>query len=145
MFTKRCSKCHEIKPLNEFNKESRSSDGHRPDCRACQKKRQKKYRDKSDVKKRQQKYQRKHREKFPERHRRWKRRKIQRNPLMSNAHNAVYYAVKRGELPRPSECICDECGASAECYHHYAGYDREHWLSVIPLCNSCHRFLHANE
>lgn len=32
---KRCSKCHQEKPLGDFNRYSRSKDGHQPYCRAC--------------------------------------------------------------------------------------------------------------
>lgn len=32
---KRCSECGEMKPLSEFNRLTRSADGHQPRCRAC--------------------------------------------------------------------------------------------------------------
>ena len=35
MDAKRCSKCGEVKPLNEYYKEKGCRDGHRPDCKAC--------------------------------------------------------------------------------------------------------------
>lgn len=34
---KRCSKCKEIKPLNDFHKDNRSKDGHQSKCKDCKK------------------------------------------------------------------------------------------------------------
>ena len=54
---------------------------------------------------------------------------------------AVLYAIKIGRLKPVSECICKECGNSAQEYHHES-YAREHRLVVIPVCQSCHRKIH---
>jgi hypothetical protein len=40
---KRCHKCKEIKPLNDFYKRKTSKDGYRNDCKQCRKTNQKKY------------------------------------------------------------------------------------------------------
>lgn len=40
---KRCTKCGSSKPLTEFNRNSASPGGYRPDCRVCQSARQKAY------------------------------------------------------------------------------------------------------
>jgi|GEM_PF-3043553 len=44
-FTKSCAKCGEIKPLTEFNKDSRAKDGYRTDCKACKQKLDEAYRE----------------------------------------------------------------------------------------------------
>ena len=35
MKTKRCSKCGEVKPINEFHKNKANKDGHRYSCKIC--------------------------------------------------------------------------------------------------------------
>lgn len=64
------------------------------------------------------------------------------NPKVS-AKGAVRNAVKTGLLLPVKECKCHHCGRPSKEYHHHLGYEREHWLSVIPLCFSCHRRAHA--
>jgi len=54
------------------------------------------------------------------------------------AYAAVREAVKLGQLPPIKSCTCCECGKPATDYHHYLGYEKEHWLAVEPLCKSCH-------
>lgn len=66
------------------------------------------------------------------------------NSASSELKAAAVAAVNRAvwsteELPNLSTQVCDECGAPAEDYHHYLGYDSEHWLDVKPLCRKCHR------
>ena len=41
---KACSKCGEMKPLSEFNKETRAKDGRRSPCKECDRKRKREYR-----------------------------------------------------------------------------------------------------
>lgn len=56
------------------------------------------------------------------------------------AAQAVNTAVwSYGSLPKASACQCAICGQAAHHYHHYLGYEPEHWLDVIPLCRPCHR------
>ena len=55
---------------------------------------------------------------------------------------------------KPAECRCGRCPRHCLCagdvfdpakhYHHYKGYDPEHWLDVEPLCLSCHQKEHWN-
>lgn len=57
---------------------------------------------------------------------------------MHSAHMAILRAVKQGMKPATA-FICADCGKEqAEEYHHHKGYDKEHWLDVIPLCLPCH-------
>ena len=53
---------------------------------------------------------------------------------------AVHAAVwQHKTLPPASTRQCAECGQKAQSYHHYLGYEPDHWLDVIPLCTRCHR------
>ena len=63
------------------------------------------------------------------------------SPTMKTAAvAAVSKAVwQDGTLPRVVTQRCVACGQSAAQYHHYLGYEPEHWLDVQPLCLSCHR------
>src|SRR5689334_21265666 len=60
------------------------------------------------------------------------------------ARYAVKAEVNAGRLPRPKACAkCAENDPSKRYhYHHFKGYDEEHWLSVVPLCSNCHREAH---
>ena len=64
MATKKCKKCGEVKPLNEFHKEKRSKDGHNTKCKRCRSKQRKQhYEDNKDkVKEQQAKYRKTHKE-----------------------------------------------------------------------------------
>lgn len=56
-----------------------------------------------------------------------------------SARNAVTQAVKKGLKSSPKKLKCSDCGTrQADHYHHYEGYDLEHWLDVVPLCRWCH-------
>ncbi len=63
-------------------------------------------------------------------------------PERRRAKGAVNNAIQRGKLPRPDSKQCSLCPKQAEQYHHHLGYDRKHWLDVIPACHSCHVILH---
>lgn len=51
-------------------------------------------------------------------------------------------AVRATGIPA-SHYICAACDETATEFHHWS-YLEEHWLSVIPLCKSCHRLQHTN-
>lgn len=62
--------------------------------------------------------------------------------LKGNARSAVSFGVRFGFLTRPATCqhpgkYAPVCGGRIEA-HHYMGYEREHWLSVEWLCETCH-------
>lgn len=62
----------------------------------------------------------------------------QRYPERRKARTAVMHAVERGDIPPAKELDCAHCGQPALEYHHFLGYERNHWLDVIPLCHPCH-------
>lgn len=59
------------------------------------------------------------------------------------ARNAVNLAKQSRRLPYASDVTCVKCGKPADHYHHYLGYEPEHWLDVIPLCIDCHQEEHS--
>lgn len=69
------------------------------------------------------------------------RRVLDKYPIHRKARTAVYNAVRDGKLPRASMLQCSRCLGQAQQYHHHNGYEKEHWLDVIPLCISCHSIL----
>lgn len=54
--SKQCSKCGETKPLDDFNRWSRSSDGRRTQCRECTKAHSREYQSRPEVRKRRAEY-----------------------------------------------------------------------------------------
>lgn len=117
---KRCSVCHQEKPLDEFYNHVRSRDGKTSACKECSREAARRYRASP-------------RGKATRRLRRIKdKQKIQ-------ARDAVSNAIKRGEMPRAQDCACAECGGTAVAYHHHRGYRTEHFLDVVPLCADCHQ------
>ncbi len=64
-----------------------------------------------------------------------------------NAHNAEEKIRRRilwGEIKVPPKC--QDCGKKSKLHaHHYLGYDKEHELDVMFLCQSCHQLKHRRE
>jgi hypothetical protein len=56
--------------------------------------------------------------------------------LRSDAHQAVYIAVKKGELPKQNTLKCTDCGKQARDYDHR---DYTKPLDVEPVCRSCNQ------
>jgi hypothetical protein len=67
-------------------------------------------------------------------------------PEKYKAHEALTYAVKTGKLPAVQSQKCSVCkNKQAQEYHHHRGYDKEHWLDVIPVCSKCHKILDKHQ
>jgi uncharacterized protein (DUF983 family) len=122
---KRCSTCGETKPLAAFFKRNRGRDGYNSQCKVCVAKT-------SDQ-----------READRERVRAWGQANRarhnantyayrQRNPDRKAAQNAVYNAIKRGDLTR---LPCEVCGSELSQAHH-DDYTRR--LAVRWLCTQHH-------
>lgn len=61
-----------------------------------------------------------------------------KNENKIKARRATQRAVKNGELPPATSFQCRVCEVyRADEYHHWS-YHELNWLSVIPLCSSCH-------
>lgn len=73
----------------------------------------------------------------PERAAEIKREWARRNPEKRSAHNALWRAIKKGELqPQP----CEVCGA-AEAEGHHEDYSKP--LEVVWLCDAHHKARHV--
>jgi hypothetical protein len=62
-------------------------------------------------------------------------------PDQTHAYNAIYRNIRSGKLVRSpfcQMCLQSEQGPKGIESHHYAGYDREHWIDVVWLCHACH-------
>ena len=64
-----------------------------------------------------------------------------RHPNRIKAISAINNAIRAGKLPRPDTLQCHYCPKPAQHYHHWHGYEKEHWLDVIPVCIPCHNNL----
>lgn len=60
------------------------------------------------------------------------------------AREVVRKAVSRGKIPRAKNLKCDwpSCDKNADEYHHYNGYEKEHWFDIQPLCFEHHGVVH---
>lgn len=66
----------------------------------------------------------------------------EKNKIKSKAFDKVIISVRKGIIPPIKTCECAHCGNQAKHYHHYIGYEKEHWLDIIPLCRKCHTIVH---
>jgi len=163
--TKCCSRCKEIKSLSEFYKDKRHLDGHQSDCKVCFSKQIKKYHQTDKYKIAQKRYQQTERYKARikrcnqskagkakiKRYRQTKKGKknhrksafLYRNlyPERVKAYNAVRHAIAASKLSSPKFLLCHYCPKPAQQYHHWHGYESEHWLDVVPVCKKCHNHL----
>lgn len=170
MANKRCRVCQQVKPLSEFYSDKSRSDGHSNACKSCRKTLDKKRYDANQAKILEQKrqYYAENKDTLLERNRCWhennrewgraygkikyaknaqyhaeyRAKNRDKHRIYYQAKRAVRSAIRRGDIIAPSECLCASCGEQAREYHH-PSYERKDWLSVVPLCKSCHRKLHA--
>ena len=157
IITKRCSKCNHSKPISEFHKDRSRKDGLKVWCKSCRKAYQQSERGRAVSRKAVAKNQHTpngkavHRKAVAKYRRTPKGKAVKRksiakyyahHPNYVRAINAVNHAIHAGKLPRPDSLPCHYCPAQAQEYHHYRGYEPEHWLDVIPLCRICHANIH---
>lgn len=56
----------------------------------------------------------------------------------------INYLIRRGDLPRPNDLPCTDCGhihvtgSQRHEYDHFMGYTAEHHETVEAVCRSCH-------
>lgn len=60
------------------------------------------------------------------------------HPDRRRARELIKTMIRRGDLPRASECTCTDCPAQATAYDHAQGYDGENAKIVEPVCYRCH-------
>ena len=150
---KKCTRCGVQKPKSEFYKEKRGRDGLRSRCKQCHAEMGRIYSQtdagraatrRSNQSEKGHARSRRHRqtEKGRQTSKRTSLMYYKRHPERRQAKQKVSDSVRAGKMPRVSTLTCDECGKFAEHYHHES-YEREHWMDVMPLCNSCHLARHA--
>lgn len=140
-----CSKCKQEKPITEFHKDKYRPDGFTTQCKECRLKKKYEY-DKTSAAKakaaqhrKTAKYKvRRSRYQKTEKAKATRRRYEKTHRAVLNAGQTVHRAIKVGKLKPVYECKCFYCEEKAQEYHHYLGYEKKHWLSVLPLCRSCH-------
>jgi len=150
--TKTCSKCKIEKPLSEFYRDKRATDGHWSCCKICNAEYARQYQQTPTGQKvlrmayaRYRKTQKGHQtqnryKKTPKAKMRDGRYKSL-HPERIKAKMAVANAIRRGKMAPAHKELC-RCGKQAEAHHHYLGYTPEHYLDVIPLCRQCHDKVH---
>lgn len=162
---KRCSKCKESKELSEFSRDRTKSDGYYSSCKICLHKVNQAYRDKSKAKiaLKNKQYSLAHPERIRKASREWyqrnrdlakerrkyipevaKRNNQERylmNPEKIKARVAVYHAVKKGKLIKPSNC--SNCTLSTKLQAHHPDYEKR--LDVEWLCGNCHGLRHRKD
>lgn len=170
---KQCTQCGEVKPLGEFVKDKRHSDGLTSNCKKCCRERSRAWAAANPERQRARtsawnashpdqarEYSRRwdaaHREERREANKRWyvdkheviqvrKRNHRASHPEVDRAGNIVIVAVRAGKLTRAAEYFCFVCGTSADqgATMEYHHVDYSKPLEVIPVCSSCHKRWHA--
>lgn len=138
--TKQCSRCKQIKVVSEFSKNRARKDGYHNQCKVCRIDSNRNYRktDKSKIANRKgnKKYRKTAKGKASLRD--GQKRFYARNPNYEKAKHAVNHAIESGKLISPKFLLCHYCTKPAKEYHHWHGYEPEHWLDVVSVCIECH-------
>ena len=147
---KTCSKCYQEKDLTEFYKNRAQKDGFDCWCKTCHKAycqsemgkaihRRHRQTEKGKISNRRAVdcYQKTAKGKAIQRAA--KKRFYARHPNHLKAKNAVNNAIQVGKLSPPDTLLCHYCPKPAQQYHHWKGYEPEHWLDVVPVCTGCHQ------
>ena len=156
---KTCSKCKQTKRLSEFQKNRAQKDGFSCWCKTCNKvynqsevgkSNRKHYGQSEKGKTRDKRYRQSEKGKVADRKGKEKYRKTAkgrlsqkrlkaRYPNKIKARNAINSAIRIGKMISPKLLLCHYCPKPAQQYHHWHGYEPEHWLNVIPVCTDCHQ------
>jgi hypothetical protein len=153
MNEKKCKgPCGKVRPLEDYYKSSKCSDGYKGTCKECHNeacrawcrrnpeksasyKRKYSAANPEKVAASTRKHWEENREKISARNRKWR----QENPEKHKAYIAVNNATRRGKLvPQP----CEHCGAeNYKTEGHHPDYSKP--LDVVWLCRPCHKQLHV--
>jgi hypothetical protein len=143
MNEKRCVRCDEVKPINCFYRSKKNKDGYQAYCSECDKEtnreRMARCREDKTVYRTRNKYKIDNKKKSVKES---KKRYNEKNSHKIKAWSELHKAIARNELPSAKELVCRWCEQPASEYHHYKGYSKDNWLSVIPLCTDCHGMAH---
>lgn len=151
---KLCNRCKRTLSPDNFHRNRSKRDGLGTFCKECTQKLKAQYQvdHKDRVTASSQRWRAKNREharridkasrqRTTERKRLYNRQYAIENREKRRAHGSVKEAVKVGKLPPIDTQTCVKCGQQAHHYHH-EDYSRR--LDVIPLCGSCHQYVHLN-
>ena len=131
-----CTKCATDKPLSSYNKNRHNKGGLQTYCRNCMglynKKRRPFIRESHRLE--MQRHRKNNPEKTYQSARKWKN----KHPGAHNAHVAVYRALLKGELIKPSRC--ELCNIGGHIHAHHNDYSNP--LDVQWVCSICHKVLH---
>lgn len=154
---KKCRKCDDTKPLDDFHKSPHYKDGKRPYCKECIRAENRKWKANNPERNAQ------HRRKWYEANKekakadfdRWRRenperfaeklkRSQEKHPDRVKARKALNNAVRDGKIEKPDRCA--ECGGltqSRRLHGHHHNYGKP--LEVEWICSDCHGARHAKE
>ncbi len=155
--TKTCRVCKTDKPLSEFCKHRSRKDGLNSDCRTCARAQGAQWRKRPEYALEHRQYAREYRK--TDKHKAIEKAYLSRpeirdrknatklalyykNPEKTFARLAVGKAVDEGKLPRAETIKCRDCESFAKEWHHHS-YEKEFWLDVVALCETCHDKLHS--
>lgn len=138
---KKCNRCNALKPIEEFNMDKYSVDGHMLFCRQCHgigylnNEEREKLRELNRINSKQ------YRKNYPElaskrdRHNRLSR----KDTPQYKCGELLRYAVRSSKINRPS--ICSECGKEGVTQAHHEDYTEP--FDVVWLCAMCHGKKHG--
>lgn len=147
---KRCSRCGEDKPLEDFNRDRSREDGRQRYCRACARAWAEENRDRRSKLAR--RWYIENRERKLEMAKRWERenrerraelsrRSREKHPDKVRARTALMHAVQGGKVVKPERCEnCGKHAAGRGLHGHHKDYSRP--LDVEWLCVECHAAAH---
>lgn len=148
-----CTRCERTLTVSDFARNRNRKDGLQMYCKECMKKlvadnciaqpakaRARRSRWRAANRERQRETNRRFAARNREKRNEYNRKYNRENQEKRHAHIIVQMAIGRGELPPIISRECNRCGKMAQHYHH-ADYAKP--LDVIPLCVSCHQFLHT--
>jgi hypothetical protein len=162
--TKCCSNCKQELPDSGFYRDKRAKDGLQSACKHCQAERQRQYRrteqgretnkrlckrhnQRRNIKASKLKYRITNKDKLYAQSNRWARSEAgheykEKHALEITARYEVNKSVKSGRIAKPTCMPCARCVERAAEWHHWAGYEPEHWFDIMPLCIPCHTAEH---
>lgn len=131
--TKACSRCHAVRPLNEFNKNRAQYKGYSHYCRDCMKVWKWIYRER--YRKQRNAYQRLYRRLRPDLYSACRRRYVEKGGLHANI--VVLKMVGDGCLPNLKKTFipCADCHIERAIRYDHRDYDKP--AEVEPVCNRC--------
>lgn len=138
MKLKRCSKCGEEKPREDFYRDRERPDGRQPKCKTCHEAASKSWRERNRERVRARK--RLHRKTHPGDSPSYKERHSEKVRARWTLANAVH----EGRLAKPDQCEgCGELTDPVDLHGHHRDYSKP--LAVEWLCRGCHQKQHNKD